>query len=191
MPMAWLSNPMMPMAVPRANSAEMIGSSAAKTEPNTKSSTINASKTPSPELLKDWLLANSANCPVTDTVRLESDVLVTAWTNFVASLCGSLFGSLSKLTCRNPTVRSGLMLAVLTRLPDESYGLVTCVTLGSALIRSTMALMRWPIAWSSRREPPDAPKTTSSVSPEWPGATDFRRLMASEDSVCGKLKLLV
>ena len=43
----------MPIAVPSANSAEMIGSNAAKTDPNTRSNTINASKTPRPLLLKD------------------------------------------------------------------------------------------------------------------------------------------
>ena len=61
MPMTWLSRPMRPMAVPSAKRAEMIGSRAAKTEPNTSSSTIRASSTPSPVLLKDWLLANSAS----------------------------------------------------------------------------------------------------------------------------------
>ena len=83
------------------------------------------------------------------------------------------------------------MFVVLTRLPDESYGLVTWVTLGSALILSTIVLMRWPTAGSLRVVPPEVPNTTSSVSPEWPGAADFSRLMASDDSVWGKLKLFV
>ncbi len=88
-----------------------------------------------------------------------------------------------------PTVLSALMSWVLTRLPAESNGLVTGVTLGSALIWSTIVLMRWPMAGSFRLAPPDVPKTTCSVSPECPGATDFRRLMASKDCVLGKLKL--
>ena len=78
---------------------------------------------------------------------------------------------------------------MLTRFPAESYGLVTAVTFGSALILSTMELMRWPTSVSVSLVSPDVPKTTCSVSPEWEGATDFSRLMASNDCVWGKLKL--
>ena len=67
---------------------------------------------------------------------------------------------------------------------------MTLVTWGRALILSTIVLMRWPMAGSFRLAPPVVPNTTSSVSPEWPGAADLRRLMASVDSVLGRLKLL-
>ena len=77
----------------------------------------------------------------------------------------------------------------LLRFPSWSYGLVTGVTWGSALILSTMVLMRWPIAGSVSLVSPEVPKTTCSWSPEWEGATDFNRLMASNDCVWGKLKL--
>ncbi len=52
-----------------------------------------------------------------------------------------------------------------------------------------MELMRWPMAGSVSVAPPDVPKTTCSVSPAWAGAADFNRWMASNDWVCGKLKL--
>ena len=120
MPMAWLTTPMMPTAVPRAKSAEMIGRMAAKTEPNTRSRTTRASRTPRPVLLKDGLLACSASCPVTATVRPSPDVLVTSWTNFFDSAPEMLLANLSKVTWRNPTVLSALMFDVLTRLPDAS-----------------------------------------------------------------------
>ena len=61
MPMPWLSTPITPTAVPSANSAERMGRMAAKNDPKTSSSTIRASSTPSPVLLKDWLLAFSAS----------------------------------------------------------------------------------------------------------------------------------
>ncbi len=66
---------------------------------------------------------------------------------------------------------------------------MTAVTWGSALISATSVLMRRPIAGSVSRALPEVPNTTSSVSPEWAGATDLSRLMASADSVWGKLKL--
>ena len=66
---------------------------------------------------------------------------------------------------------------------------MTAVTLGSLLISSTIVLIRIPMAGSVRRVAPEVPKTTSSVSPDCAGATDFKRLMASNDSVWGKLKL--
>ena len=53
-----------------------------------------------------------------------------------------------------------------------------------------MALMRWPMAGSLSLVSPEVPKTTCSVSPDWAGATDFSRWMASNDCVWGKLKLL-
>ncbi len=77
----------------------------------------------------------------------------------------------------------------LARFPPWSNGLVTGVTWGSALILSTMVLMRWPMAGSVSLASPEVPKTTCSWSPEWEGATDFSRLMASNDCVWGKLKL--
>ena len=120
MPMAWLSTPMTPTAVPRAKRAEMIGRRAAKTEPKTSSSTISARSTPSPVLLRDTLLAFSASCPVTATVRPSPDVPVMVLTNVLASLFEMLLACLSKLTWKNPTVRSALMLVVLTRLPVAS-----------------------------------------------------------------------
>ena len=67
--------------------------------------------------------------------------------------------------------------------------MVTGVTLGSLLISSTNLLMRNPTLGSVSLAFPDVPKTTSSVSPEWDGATDFNRLMASKDCVCGNWKL--
>ncbi len=142
-------------------------------------------------LLKDWLLAFSASGPVTATVSPSPEVLVTASTKFLASVFEMFWVCLSKLTWKNPTVWSLLMLGPVgsLRFPFWSYGLVTGVTWGSALILSTMVLMRWPTAGSVSLAPPDVPKTTCSWSPEWEGATDFNRLMASNDWVCGKLKL--
>ncbi len=60
-PMALLTRPMTPTAVPSANRAEMIGSKAAKMDPKMSSSTMSASSTPRPVLEKDWLLACSAS----------------------------------------------------------------------------------------------------------------------------------
>ena len=115
-----------------------------------------------------------------------------ALTKFLASAFEMFCVCLSKLTWKNPTVWSLLMLGPVGSMRSSafwSYGLVTGVTLGSALILSTMVLMRWPTAGSVSLAPPDVPKTTCSWSPEWEGATDFSRLMASKDWVCGKLKL--
>ena len=192
MPRAWLNRPMTPMAVPSASNAERIGRMAAKIEPKTSSKTIKASSTPRPVLLKDWLLACSASGPVTATVSPSPEVFVTASTKFLASALEMFWVCLSKLTWKKPTVWSLLMVGLsvgLVRFPLWSNGLVTGVTLGSALILSTMALMRWPMAGSVSLFSPEVPKTTCSVSPEWDGATDLRRLMASKDCVWGKLKL--
>jgi hypothetical protein len=140
----WLNKPITPTVVPKARSAERIGRRAAKMEPKMSSSTINASSTPSPVLLKDWLLAFSASGPVTATVSPSPEVLVTALTKFLASVFEMFWVCLSKLTWKNPTVWSLLMVGPVgsLRFPSWSYGLVTGVTLGSALILSTMVLMR-------------------------------------------------
>ena len=79
---------------------------AAKIEPKTSSSTISASSTPRPVLLKDWLLACSASGPVTATVSPSPEVFVTASTKFLASAFEMFWVCLSKLTWKNPTVRS-------------------------------------------------------------------------------------
>ena len=140
-------------------------------------------------LLNDGLLAFSASCPVTATVSPSPDVLVTASTKFLASVFPIVLDCLSKGTWKNPTVRFALTSVVLTRLPVASYGLVTGVTLGIALISSTSLLMRKPTLGSVKLAFPEVPNTTSSVSPEWAGATDFNKLMASKDWVCGNWKL--
>ena len=75
---------------------------AAKTEPKTSSSTISASSTPRPVLLKDWLLACSASGPVTATVSPSPDVLVTVLTNFFASAFEMLLGLLVEVHLEEP-----------------------------------------------------------------------------------------
>ena len=120
MPMAWLKTPMTPMAVPSANNAETMGNNAAKIEPNTSSSTISASSTPRPVLLKDWLLAFSASGPVSDTVNPSPEVPVTMAMYCLASALLRLLVCLSKLTGIQPTVRASLMFVVLTRFPALS-----------------------------------------------------------------------
>ncbi len=57
-------------------------------------------------LLNEGLLAFSASAPVTATVRPSPDVLVTVLTNFFASAFEMLFGCLSNVTWRKPTVWS-------------------------------------------------------------------------------------
>ena len=111
---------MIPMAVPSANSADTMGKMAAKKEPKTINSTTRARSTPSPLLLNDWLLANSASWPVAATVRPEPEVCTAAFTKSFASEPEMFWASLSKVTGKNPTVRSGLMFAVSTRLPAAS-----------------------------------------------------------------------
>ncbi len=58
---------MTPMAVPRAKSAETMGSIAAKNDPKTSISTTKARSTPTPVPLKDCGFVNSANWPETAT----------------------------------------------------------------------------------------------------------------------------
>ena len=142
---------------------------AAKIDPKMSNNTMSASSTPSPVLLNDWLLACSASGPVTATVNPSPEVLVMALTKFLASAFEMFWVCLSKLTWKNPTVWSLLMLGPVGSMSSfvfGSYGLVTAVTWGSALILSTMVLMRWPTSGSVSLAPPDVPKTTCSWSPE-------------------------
>ena len=81
-----------------------------------------ASRTPSPVLLKDCLLACSASGPVTATFSPSAEVLVTVSTNVFASLFEMLLVCLSKLTWKNPTVWLALTLDVLTRFPCGVVG---------------------------------------------------------------------
>ena len=62
--------------------------------------------TPRRVLLKEGLLAFSARAPVTATVSPCPDVVVTVETNFFASAFEMLFGCLSNVTWRKPTVSS-------------------------------------------------------------------------------------
>ncbi len=71
-------------------------------------------------LLNDTLLACSASWPVTATVSPSPEVRVTVSTKVLASLSGMLLVCLSKVTWKNPTVSSWLMLVVLTRFPEAS-----------------------------------------------------------------------
>ena len=76
---------MTPTAVPRANSAEMIGRIAAKNDPKMTPSTMKARTTPGRVPPKDCLLDNSASWPVTATWRWPPAGAVAVSTNLFAS----------------------------------------------------------------------------------------------------------
>ena len=173
------------IAVPRATRAEASGVAIARSEPNTRNSTIPAVMMPRPVPPMEGWLACWASWPATAIWTPLPDPAVAVSTNCFAREIGRSCACWSSETVAKATEPSEDTCWA----PSTEYGEMTFTTCGSSARLLRIAATRCCTAGAVTFVPPEVPMTTCSESPDRCGATDWIRSSACVDSVCGNVKL--
>ena len=182
---------MMPMAVPRANSAEMIGRRAAKKEPKTNSSTTQGEEHAEPVLLNDWLLAFSARWPVSATVRPSLEACRDDVDEILRLGVRDVVGQLVEGDLEQA---DGPVRVDVRRVDEVARRVVGTGTRESrwaaALISSTIVLMRMPDGGVGQAGAARGAEDHLLGVARCAGATDLSRLMASRGLGVGEVEVV-